>query len=80
MSAVSGFSLMLRELCPLHPCTLITPCSASMSVLFVVASSLPSIPVSSSILNMVAYFLEDAHIILFMLSVVGIRGIFLSYL
>ena len=79
-SAVCGLSLNERELCPLHPCTLIIPCSASTSVLVVVASSCVSIPVCSRIVKMVAYFLEDALITLYMFSVVGIRGIFLSHL
>jgi len=80
MSAVCVLSFRLLELCPLHPCTLIIPCSASMSVLLVVASSCGAIPVCSRIVNMVAYFLEHADMILYMFSVVGIKGIFLSYL
>jgi len=78
--AVVALSLMLRELCPLHPCTLIIPFSASMSFRCVVTNSWASIPVSARIVNMVAYFLVDADIILFMFSVVGISGILRSHL
>ena len=46
----------------------------------VVASSWVAIPVCSRIVKRVAYFREDALITLYMFSVVGIRGIFLSYL
>jgi len=51
-----------------------------MSALLVVASSRVSIPVCSRIVNIIEYFHEDALITLYMFSVVGIRGIFLSYL
>jgi len=80
ISAVMVLSLMLRELCPLHPCTLIIPFSASMSFLCVVTSSWASMPVSARIVKIVAYFLVDADIILLMFSVVGISGILRSHL
>jgi hypothetical protein len=78
--AVCGLSLSDLELCPLHPCALIIPCSASMSFLCVVTSSCASNPVSARIVKIVAYFLDDALMILLMFSVVGISGIFLSHL
>ena len=77
---VCGLSFRLLLLCPLHPITFIIPCSASMSALLVVASSRVSIPVCSRIVNITEYFHDDADITLYMFSVVGIRGIFLSYL
>lgn len=80
ISAVVALSLMLRELCPLHPCTLIIPFSASMSFLCVVTNSWASMPVSARIVKIVAYFLVDALIILLMFSVVGISGILRSHL
>ena len=63
ISAVSGFSLKLRDLCPLHPCALIIPCCLSMLFLVTVDSSCPSNPVSSSIVNIVAYFFDVLAII-----------------
>ena len=54
------------------------PLSASIWFLCIVANSIPSKPVSLRIVKMVAYFVDDAEIILSMFSVVGIRGIFLS--
>lgn len=44
----------------------------------VVASSCPSSPVSSNIVNIVAYFSGDALMILCMFSVIGISGILRS--
>jgi len=55
------------------------PCSASMSFRCVVTSSRASIPVSARIVKIVAYFFVHAHIILFMFSVVGIKGILRSH-
>lgn len=80
ISAVFGLSLNDRELCPLHLCTLIIPCSWSMSFLCVVTSSCASSPVSASIVKIVAYFGIDADMILLMFSVVGISGILRSVL
>ena len=80
ISAVFGLSLIERELCPLHPCTLIIPCSGSMSCLRVVTSSWASIPVSARIVKIVACFVLVAAMILLMFSVVGMSGIFLSHL
>ena len=79
-SAVACFSLNERELCPLHPSALMIPLSASICVLGIVANSIPSNPVSFKIVKIVAYFRDDAEIILSMFAVVGIRGIFLSTL
>ena len=79
-SAVDCLSLNERELCPLHPFTLMIPLSESICVLSVVASSIPSKPVSARIVNIVAYLFDDAEIILFMFAVVGINGIFRSCL
>jgi len=78
-SVVRGLSFMLLLLCLLHPCTLIMPLSASMSALFVVANSWVSMPVCSRIVKITEYFHEDALIILYMFSVVGIKGTLLSY-
>jgi len=79
-SAVDDLSLNERELCPLHPSALIIPLSASICFLCVLANSIPSKPVSAKIVKIVAYFLVDADMILFMFSLVGIKGIFLSHL
>jgi len=79
-SVVCGLSFKLLELCPLHPITFMIPLSASMSARLVVDSSRVSTPVCSSIVNITEYFHEDAEITLYIFSVVGIRGIFLSYL
>jgi hypothetical protein len=80
ISAVCGFNLIDLELCPLHPCALMIPCSWSMSFRCVVTSSCPSSPVSARIVKIVAYFSVAALMILFMFSVVGIRGILRSHL
>lgn len=60
-SAVDVLSLSERELCPLHPCALMIPLSASICFLCVVASSIPSKPVCVKIVKIVAYFLDDAY-------------------
>jgi hypothetical protein len=80
ISAVFCLSLNERELWPLHPCALIIPCSWSMSFLCVVTSSCASSPVSARIVNIVAYFLFVAAMILLMFSVVGMSGSFRSHL
>jgi len=79
-SAVACLSLHERELCPLHPSALMMPLSASIWFLGIVASSIPSSPVSLRIVKIVAYLFDDADIILFTFSVVGIRGILRSAL
>ena len=75
---MDGLSLNERELCPLHPVALIIPLSASICVRCMVSSSLPSSPVSLRMVKIVAYFRDEAEIILSMFSVVGINGIFRS--
>jgi len=80
ISAVLAFSLILRELCPLQPCALITPFSLSMYWRVVLASSQPSKPVSFRIVKIVANLGVEAEIILSMFAVVGMSGIFLSHL
>ena len=80
MSAVFCFSFIERELCPLHPCALIIPCSLSMYCLVMVASSCPSKPVSFRIVKIIAYLRVDADMILSIFAVVGMIGIFRSHL
>ena len=80
MSAVLMFSLIVRELCPLHPFTLIMPLSWSMSFRCTVASSCASNPCSFRIVKIVEYFCEEAEMILSMFWVVGIMGILRSHL
>lgn len=74
------FSLYVPDSCPLCPWTLIIPCSASMSFLVIPCSSAPSIPVSAMIENIVAYLRVAEFMILYAFSVVGISGVFGSYL
>ncbi len=78
--AVFSLSLKLLELCPLHPIAFIIPLWVSIWFRCMVANSYASKPVSFRIVNIVAYLVVHALIILSMFSVLGIIGGFRSCL
>lgn len=80
ISAVRVFSLYAPEACPFVPLMRIIPCSVSMSFCVVWCNSFGEHPISASIVNMGAYFLDALLMIRFMFWVVGINGVFSSTL